>query len=106
MSPDGKYVVVGQCGGNTLTFIDAKTHEVVKNLQVGEGMDTSWVAFTKDNKKAFVNNKSEDAVYVIDMKRMKVGKKIVTGEKDKMWKSQYHILNGPYITYEAVTPIL
>lgn len=106
MSPDGKYVVVGQCGGNTLTFIDAKTHEVVKNLPVGEGMDTSWIAFTKDNKKAFVNNRNEDAVYVIDMEKMKVGKKIVTGENDKMWKSQYHILNGPYITYEAVTPIL
>ncbi len=105
MSPDGKYVVVGQCGGNTLTFINAKTHEVVKNLQVGKDVDTSWVAFTKDNKKAFVNNKGEDAVYVIDLKRMEVGKKIVTGEKDKMWKSQYHVLNGPYITYEAVMPI-
>ena len=55
---------------------------------------------------AVANNRNEDAIYVIDMKKMKVGKKIVTGEKDKMWKSQYHILNGPYITYEAVTPIL
>jgi DNA-binding beta-propeller fold protein YncE len=61
-----------------------------------------WIAFTKDNKKAFVNNKSEDAIYVIDLKKMRVGKKIVTGAKDKMWKSQYHVLNGSYITYEVV----
>ena len=64
MSPDGKYVFVGQYGGNVLTIIDAKKHEVVKNLPVGEGKGVQWVAFTKDNRKAFVNNNSDDAVYV------------------------------------------
>ena len=106
MTPDGKYVVVGQIGSNVLTFIDAKKHKIVKELTVGTGKGVQWVAFTKDNKKAFVNNQSEDAIYVIDMKKMKVGKKLVTGEKDKMWKSQYHVLNGSYITYEIVEPNL
>ena len=102
MSPDGKYVVMGQVGGTTVTFIDAKKHKIVKELTVGTGKGVQWIAFTKDNKKAFVNNQSEDAIYVIDLKKMKVGKKIVTGAKDKMWKSQYHVLNGSYITYEVV----
>ncbi|UCF86787.1 MAG: hypothetical protein JSV71_04690 [Nitrospiraceae bacterium] len=102
MSPDGKYVVIGQYGGNILTFIDAKTHEVVKNLPVGTGKGVQWVAFTKDNKKAFVNNNSEDAVYVIDMKKMKVGKKIVTAEEGKYWKTQWHVTNGWYQVYEVV----
>jgi DNA-binding beta-propeller fold protein YncE len=102
MSPDGKYVVIGQYGGNILTFIDAKTHEVVKNLPVGTGKGVQWVAFTKDNKKAFVNNNSEDAVYVIDMKKMKVGEKIVTAEEGKFWKTQWHVTNGWYQVYEVV----
>jgi len=102
MSPDGKYVVMGQIGANVVTFIDAKTHKIVKSLTVGEGKGVQWIAFTKDNKKAFVNNKGDDAVYVIDLKKMKVGKKIVTAEPDKMWKSQYHVVNGSYLTYEVV----
>lgn len=106
MSPDGKYVVMGQIGGTTVTFIDAKKHEIVKELTIGSGKGVQWIAFTKDNKKAFINNQSEDAIYVIDLKKMKVGKKIVTGEKDKMWKSQYHVSNGWYQTYEVVEPIL
>ena len=106
MSPDGKYVVMGQVGATVVTFIDAKKHEIVKELTVGSGKGVQWIAFTKDNKKAFVNNKSEDAIYVIDLKKMKVGKKIVTGEPDKMWKSQYHVSNGWYQTYEVVEPNL
>lgn len=102
MSPDGKYVVIGQYGGNVVSFIDAKTHKIVKELAVGEGKGVQWIAFTKDNKKALVNNNSEDAVYVIDLNKMKVGKKIVTGEPDKMWKTQWHVVNGWYLTYEVV----
>jgi YVTN family beta-propeller protein len=102
MSPDGKYVVVGQYGANMLTFIDAKKHNVVKELPVGEGKGVQWVAFTPDNKKAFVNNNSEDAVYVIDMKKLKVKKKIVTAEPGKFWKTQWHVTNGWYQVYEVV----
>ncbi len=102
MSPDGKYVVVGQYGENVITFIDAGKHEVVKNLPVGEGKGAQWVAFTRDNEKAFVNNVSDDAVYVIDMKKLAVKKKIETAEPDKMWKTQWHVTNGWYQTYEVV----
>jgi YVTN family beta-propeller protein len=106
MSPDGKYVVVGQYGANVLTFIDAENHEVVKKLPVGEGKGVQWVAFTPDNSKAFVNNNSEDAVYVIDMKKLEVKKKIVTAEPDKMWKTQWHVTNGWYQVYEVVETFL
>ncbi len=102
MSPDGKYVVVGQYGANILTFIDAKKHEIVKKLAVGDGKGVQWVAFTKDNKKAFVNNNTDDAVYVVDLKTFKVTNKIITAEKGKFWKSQWHVTNGWYQTYEVV----
>ncbi len=102
MSPDGKYVVVGQYGGNVLTFIDAGKHEVVKELPVGEGKGVQWIAFTPDNKKAFVNNNTEDAVYVIDMEKLAVKKKIETAEPDKKWKTQWHVTNGWYQVYEVV----
>jgi YVTN family beta-propeller protein len=106
MSPDGKYVVVGQYGANVLTFIDAKKHEVVKNLSVGEGKGVQWVAFTPDNKKAFVNNNSDDAVYVVDMRKLKVKKKIVTAEEGKFWKTQWHVTNGWYQVYEVVETVI
>ena len=102
MSPDGKYVVVGQYGANVLTFIDAGKHEVVKELPVGEGKGVQWVAFTPDNKKAFANNVEDDAVYVIDMKKLEVRKKIETAEPDKKWKTQWHVTNGWYQVYEVV----
>ncbi len=102
MSPDGKYVAVGQYGANVITFIDAKKHMVVKNLPVGEGKGVQWVAFTPDNRKAFVNNVEDDAVYVIDMKELKVKKKIETAEPGKKWKTQWHVTNGWYQVYEVV----
>jgi YVTN family beta-propeller protein len=75
---------------------------LVKNLPVGEGKGVQWVAFTPDYKKAFVNNNSDDAVYVIDMKKLKVKKKIVTAEPGKFWKTQWHVTNGWYQVYEVV----
>jgi YVTN family beta-propeller protein len=102
MSPDGKYVVVGQYGANILTFIDAKKHEILKKLPVGDEKGVQWVAFTQDNKKAFVNNNSDDAVYVVDLKDLKVTNKIVTAEEGKFWKTQWHVTNGWYQTYEVV----
>jgi YVTN family beta-propeller protein len=106
MSPDGNYVVVGQYGGNVITFIGARNHKVVKELTVGEGKGVQWVAFTPDNKKAFINNNSDDAVYVVDMKKFEVTKKIVTGEPDKMWKTQWHVTNGWYQVYEVVETVI
>lgn len=102
MSPDGKYVVVGHYGANTITIIDAKEHKVVKGLTVGTGKGVQWIAFTPDNKKAFVNNVEDDAVYVIDLKNLEVKKKIETAEPDKKWKTQWHVLNGWYQVYEVV----
>jgi YVTN family beta-propeller protein len=106
MSPDGKYVVIGQYGGNVLTIIDAKKHKVIKELPVGQGKGVQWVAFTPDNKKAFVNNNSDDAVYVIDMKKFKVKQKIKTAESGKEWKTQWHVTNGWYQVYEVVETYL
>ncbi|MEN8265127.1 MAG: cytochrome D1 domain-containing protein [Nitrospirota bacterium] len=102
MSPDGKYVFVGQYGANVMTIIDAKKHSIVKKLPVGEGKGVQWIAFTPDNKKAFINNNSDDAVYVVDMKTLKVTKKIVTAKEGKFWKTQWHVTNGWYQTYEVV----
>ncbi len=101
MSPDGKYVVTTQYGGNVVTFIDAKKHEIVKEINVGQGKHVGFVTFTKDGKKAFVANREDDAVYVVDMKKLEVKKKIDTTEPDKKWKSQGQVLNGYYNIFEV-----
>ncbi len=36
-SPDGKYVTVSNCGGNTAAVIDAKTKQVLATVKTGEG---------------------------------------------------------------------
>ncbi len=101
MSPDGKYVVTTQYGGNVVTFIDAKKHEVIKEITVGQGKHVGFVTFTKDGKKAFVANREDDAVYVVDMKKLEVKKKIDTTEPDKRWKSQGQVLNGYHNIFEV-----
>lgn len=101
MSPDGKYVVTTQYGGNVVTFIDAKKHEVIKEITVGQGKHVGFVTFTKDGKKAFVANREDDAVYVVDMNKLEVKKKIDTTEPDKKWKSQGQVLNGYHNIFEV-----
>ncbi|RJR17147.1 MAG: hypothetical protein C4581_08545 [Nitrospiraceae bacterium] len=101
MSPDGKYVVTTQYGGNVISFIDAKKHEIIKEITVGEGKHVGFVTFTKDGRKAFVSNREDDAVYVVDMKNLEVKKKIDTTEPDKKWKSQGQVLNGYHNIFEV-----
>jgi len=100
MSADGKYVVITEYGSNVLTFIDAKKHEVVKELQVGNGKHVGFMAFTKDGKKAYVTNREDDAIYVIDMNALEVKKKIETAEPDRKFKTQWQVLNGYYNVFE------
>jgi len=101
MSPDGKYVVMTQYGDNVISFIDAKEHKIVKEMPVGAGKHVGFATFTKDGKKAFITNKEDDAVYVIDMKKLEVKKKIETAEPDRKFKTQWQVLNGYYNVFET-----
>ncbi|MDP3296495.1 MAG: cytochrome D1 domain-containing protein [Thermodesulfovibrionia bacterium] len=101
MSADGKYVAITQYGSNVITFIDAKEHKIVKEIPVGTGKHVGFMAFTKDGEKAFVTNREEDAVYVIDMKKLEVKKKIETAEPDRKFKTQWQVLNGYYNVFET-----
>ncbi|GAB4540321.1 MAG: hypothetical protein Fur0020_09430 [Thermodesulfovibrionia bacterium] len=100
MSADGKYVAITQYGGNVITFIDAKEHKVVKEIAVGNGKHVGFMAFTKDGKKAYVTNREDDAVYVVDMKGLEVKKKIETAEPDRKFKTQWQLVNGYYNVFE------
>jgi YVTN family beta-propeller protein len=100
MSADGKYVAITQYGSNVITFIDAKEHKIAKEVPVGDGKHVGFMAFTKDGKKAFVTNREDDAVYVIDMKTLEVKKKIETAEPDRKFKTQWQVLNGYYNVFE------
>ena len=101
MSADGKYVAITQYGSNVITFIDAREHKIVKEIPVGSGKHVGFMAFTKDGEKAFVTNRDDDAVYVIDMKKLEVKKKIETAEPDRKFKTQWQVLNGYYNVFET-----
>lgn len=106
MSADGKYVAITQYGSNVITFIDAKEHKIVKELPVGNGKHVGFMAFTKDGKKAYVTNREDDAVYVIDMNSLEVKKKIETAEPDRKFKTQWQVVNGYYNVFETTEKYL
>jgi YVTN family beta-propeller protein len=106
MSADGKYVVITQYGSNVLTIIDAGKHKIVKELPVGDGKHVGFLTFTKDGKKMFVTNREDDAVYVIDMKKLEVKKKIETAEPGRKFKSQGQVINGYFNVFEVTEKYL
>ncbi|MDH3429249.1 MAG: cytochrome D1 [Gammaproteobacteria bacterium] len=81
MQPDGRFVWVGN-NANTeeasgVTVIDAGTFQVVAS--VATGMGHHEIAFTEDNRYAFVSNRDAGTVSVIDVESRQKIKDIETG---------------------------
>ncbi|RMF81154.1 MAG: hypothetical protein D6739_09520 [Nitrospirae bacterium] len=70
LDPEGKYVVTTVYGNSTVSFLDAKTLTVVKEMAIGTGRHVGHVAFRRHQ--AFFTNSSDNAVYVVNMKNLKI----------------------------------
>jgi len=70
LDPEGRYIVTTVYGDNTVSFLDAKTLDVVKEMGIGTGAHVGHVAFRHGE--AFFTNSTDGAVYVVKMKSLKV----------------------------------
>lgn len=70
VQPDGRYVWIGRVGIEPgVTVLDAVTDKAVAQIETGEGHHE--MAFSKDNRFAFVSNRDSSTVSVIDIRTLK-----------------------------------
>ncbi|MBI4688496.1 MAG: hypothetical protein HY756_12110 [Nitrospirae bacterium] len=72
-TPDGRFIVITKHGDKVLTLINAKTHEKIKELNVGEG-HAAYHAVSKDNTRLYVPDAS--GLYVVTLEPFAVVKKL------------------------------
>lgn len=70
VQPDGRYVWVGTTGeGSGVTIIDSETMKVAARIPTGAGHHELLV--TADNRHAFVTNRDDRTVSIIDVRRLR-----------------------------------
>ncbi|MEH6409612.1 MAG: cytochrome D1 domain-containing protein [Hyphomonas sp.] len=70
VQPDGRYVWIGRVGAEPgVTVLDAVTEKTVAQIETGEGHHE--LAFSRDNRFAFVSNRDSATVSVIDIRTLK-----------------------------------
>ena len=74
-TPDGKMVFVSSLGSGNLTVFDAKTHKLVKQINLGNG--AAGIQMQPDGSRAYVA--AGNNVVVIDLKTLEVINKIDVG---------------------------
>jgi len=70
LDPEGRYIVTTVYGDNTVSFLDAKTFAIVKEMGIGIGAHVGHVAFR--HHQAFFTNSTDNAVYVLNMRNLMV----------------------------------
>lgn len=69
--PDGRYVWVGRTGRDSgVSVIDTETNETVAEIETGEGHHE--MAFTADNRFAFITNRLSKSVSVVDIRTLEL----------------------------------
>lgn len=81
-SPDGKWMLVPSNGSETVSVISTKDQEIVSTFKAGPGM--TGINFALDSKKAYVIASEESSVYVFDLNKMEVSKRIKIGKNLKL----------------------
>lgn len=81
-SPDGKWMLVPNNGDETVSIIEVRNHRMVGNLKTGPGM--TGINYVNGGKKAYVIASEESAVYVIDLTKMEVVKRLKIGQNIKL----------------------
>ncbi len=81
VQPDGRYVWVGNNADSIaksgVTVVDARSLDVVASIQTGAGHHE--IAFSDDNRYAFVSNRNSGTVSVIDVQTLEKKQDIETG---------------------------
>jgi YVTN family beta-propeller protein len=76
-TPNGKLVFISSLGSGNLTVFDAKTHMLVKQINIGTG--AAGIQMQPDGTRAFVACTSDNYIAVIDIKTLTVVNKIDVG---------------------------
>jgi YVTN family beta-propeller protein len=76
-TPDGKYVLVSDLGGNDLFVLDAASRTEVKKIALGGG--AAGLQMDPSGSRAFVSVGSANSVAVIDLKDLKLTQRIEAG---------------------------
>ena len=81
VQPDGRYVWIGNNADSEaasgVTVVDARSLEVLASIQTGAGHHE--IAFSEDNRHAFVSNRNSGTVSVIDVQKLEKINDIETG---------------------------
>jgi len=76
-TPDGKYALVSDLGGNELFVLDAASQAIVHKLDLGGG--AAGIQMDPNGKRAFVAVGSANSVAVIDLATWKIASRIASG---------------------------
>ncbi|HLK29022.1 MAG TPA: hypothetical protein VKT28_10580, partial [Puia sp.] len=79
-TPDGKLVLVSSLRTGDLYIIDAATHALVKQINIGKGC--AGILIAPDNKKALVASTADNFIAIVDLETLAVSNKISLGEPD------------------------
>ena len=76
-TPDGKYVLISDLGGNDLVVVEASGREIVKRIKLPGG--AAGILMKPDGAVAYVAVGSANGLMVIDLKTWEVSGKIESG---------------------------
>jgi len=80
VTPDGKYVLVANWFGQSISVIDALSMKKIKDIKTGDNVIPRGIAITSDSKIAYVANMKGGSIAVIDLVKLeKVKNLYITG---------------------------
>src|SRR6516165_1972986 len=79
MDDEDHYLLSGHLGPGILYMIDVRSNELVKAIPGVPGI--TWLKYVPGLKKVYTSNWGENKIGVVDLKDMKVVKRLSTGEK-------------------------
>ena len=81
-SPDGRWIVTSNAGDGTLTFIDARTRKVARQLPVSGSREAAQVTIllSRDGKRLYAAETGRDQVAEVDLASGKVLRRLPAGK--------------------------
>jgi len=105
LDPRGKYIVTTIYGDSTVSFLDAKTLTVVKEMAIGVGAHVGHVAFRRGQ--AFFTNTTDSAVYVVNMRNLRIIDRIpVAAGPGQILNTYTSIFEVPGAYVQKVVPFI